>query len=205
MPEVGLFPLSMVLLPGEQVPLHIFESRYRELIDECLDQAAPFGLVLADDAGMRPVGTLATVTEVTERFADGRLTIVVEGGERFRVVELTSGRSFHTAEVEALEDEHDPADEVDVERALELFARLVVLTGAELESPDAGVPYLSFAVAGRFDFSSELKQELLELTSERVRLRRLCDLLAAASETVARQREIAERAQTNGKMHPPGP
>lgn len=204
MGEVGLFPLSMVLLPTEQVPLHIFEPRYRELIGECLERGTPFGLVLADDDGLRQVGTLATVTEVTESFPDGRLTIVVEGGDRFRVVEWTGGRSFHTAEVEALEDRHDPADEADVERALELFGHLVDLTGAEVDGPAADAPLLSFAVAGRFDFSPDLKQELLEATSERERLRRVCELLAAAAETVERQQEIAERARTNGKVHPPG-
>jgi Lon protease-like protein len=203
MDELGLFPLGMVLLPTEQVPLHIFEPRYRELIDECVEQEIPFGLVYADDDGMRAIGTLATVTEVTERFPDGRLTIVVEGGERVRVVELTEGRSFHTAEVEPLEDLDDPPDDEDADRALELFSRLVELTGAEVEAPGADTPQLSFAVAGRFDFSPELKQELLEATSERLRLRRLAELLSAAAETVERQREIAARAQTNGKVQPP--
>ena len=78
--EIGLFPLGLVLLPTEQVPLHIFEPRYRELIGECLEEEEPFGLVYADDDGLRRIGTLATVVEVTDRFEDGRLNIVVEGG-----------------------------------------------------------------------------------------------------------------------------
>src|SRR4051794_37342058 len=94
MEEIGLFPLGLVLLPTEQVPLHIFEPRYRELIGESLEQGVPFGIVYADDDGLRQVGTLATVTEVVERFADGRLNVVVEGGERFRLLELTEGRPF---------------------------------------------------------------------------------------------------------------
>ena len=79
MAEIGLFPLGIVLLPTEQVPLHIFEDRYKELIDECLAEEREFGLVYADDDGLRPVGTLAAVTEVIERFDDGRLNVVVEG------------------------------------------------------------------------------------------------------------------------------
>ena len=89
MDEIGLFPLGLVLLPTEQVPLHIFEPRYRELITECVDEERPFGLVYADDDGIRQVGTLATVVEVTDRFEDGRLNIVVEGGDRFKLLELT--------------------------------------------------------------------------------------------------------------------
>jgi Lon protease-like protein len=97
MSELGLFPLNLVLLPGEQAPLHVFEPRYRELIGECLDENEEFGLVLADDDGIREVGTRAGVIEVVEQFEDGRLNVVVEGRERFRLVELTEGRPFATA------------------------------------------------------------------------------------------------------------
>src|SRR3972149_5024713 len=130
MKEIGLFPLGMVLLPTEQVPLHIFEERYKELIGECLEQSREFGLVYAADDRARPVGT-----EVLEQFEDGRMNVVIEGRERFRLVELTSGRSFSTAEVEPVEDQDDPAAPEDADRALELFRRLVELTGGEGEEP----------------------------------------------------------------------
>lgn len=204
MSEIGLFPLGLVLLPTEQVPLHIFEPRYRELIGESLEQGVPFGIVYADEDGLRQIGTLATVTEVTERFEDGRLSILVEGGERFRLLELTEGRTFVTGLVEPVDDQHDPAEAADIERALTLFARLVELTSSNVEPPAAEAPELSFAIAGCFAFSPDLKQELLAESSERVRLMRLCELLAIAAETVERQREIASRAQSNGKVHPPG-
>jgi ATP-dependent Lon protease len=204
MSEIGLFPLGLVLLPAEQVPLHVFEPRYQELIGESLERGTPFGIVYADDDGLRPVGTLATIIEVSERFEDGRLNIVVEGAERFRLLELTSGRSFVTASVEPFADQDDPAERADVERALALFGRLAELTGSELEAPDPQTPQLSFAVAGRFELSPELKQELLAESSERIRLVRLCELLAIAAETVERQKEIAARAHSNGKVHPPG-
>jgi Lon protease-like protein len=202
MNEIGLFPLGIVLLPTELVPLHIFEERYRELIGECLEEEREFGIVLADDDGLRDVGTLAAVTEVLERFDDGRLNIVVEGRERFRVVEVTTGRSFDTAEVEPVDDEDlaDVGDPDDVERALGLFGRLLELTGTEIEPPDPATPQLSYAVAARFEFVPPLKQELLEERSERVRLKRLCGLLEGAAETLEREREIAARAATNGKV-----
>ena len=105
MDEIGLFPLGMVLLPSERVPLHVFEPRYRELIGECLEDDLEFGLVLADDDGLREVGTRAAITQVLDRFDDGRLNVLVEGRERFRLVTLTSGRSFQTGEVEPVDDE----------------------------------------------------------------------------------------------------
>ena len=202
MEEIGLFPLGLVLLPTEQVPLHIFEPRYRELITECLDEGEPFGLVFADDDGLRRVGTLASVVEVTDRFDDGRLNVVVEGGERFRLVELTDGRTFHTGTIEPLGDLEDPPNPSEVERALAVFARLVELTGAEVESPDVGGGQPSFAIAARFELAADLKLELLEQTSERLRLARLCEILETAAASVERQRAIAELAQTNGHAKP---
>ena len=203
MDEIGLFPLGIVLLPTEQVPLHIFEPRYRELIGETLAGGQPFGIVYGDDDGLREVGTLAAVVEVVDRFEDGRLNVIVEGTSRFRLLELTEGRSFATGRVEDVADQDDPAEPGDVERALTLFARLAEQTESDVEAPDADTPALSFAIAGRFDFSPEIKQELLDESSERVRLKRLCELLELAVETVARQKEIAARAQSNGKVEPP--
>jgi ATP-dependent Lon protease len=202
MEEIGLFPLGLVLLPTEQVPLHIFEPRYRELIAECLDQDEPFGLVFADDDGLRRIGTLASVVEVTDRFDDGRLNVVVEGGARFRLVELTEGRSFHTGTIEPLGDLEDPPTPEDVERAATVFSRLVELTGAEVEPPDVESEQPSFAIASRFELAPDLKLELLEQTSERRRLARLCEILESAAASVERQREIAELAQTNGHAKP---
>ena len=202
MSELGLFPLGIVLLPTEQIPLHIFEERYQELIGECLDLEQEFGLLFADDEGLREVGTRALVTEVLDRFDDGRLNVVVEGRERFRLLELTDGRSFQTGLVEPIEDENDVADPEDSEHALELFHRLVELTGAEVEEPRLSAEQLSFELAGRFEFAPELKQKLLQLTSERKRMHLLAELLAGAATAVEREREIAERAHGNGKVDP---
>jgi ATP-dependent Lon protease len=203
MEEIGLFPLGLVLLPTEQVPLHIFEPRYRELIAECVDNEQPFGLVYADDDGLRRIGTLATVIEVTDRFEDGRLNIVVEGGGRFRLGELTEGRSFHTGTIEPISDLDDPPSVDDVRRGVGLFSKLVELTGADVEVPDESLEQPSFALASRFELAPELKLELLEETSERVRLLRLCEILETVAAAVERQREIAERASKNGRVHPP--
>ena len=93
MPELGLFPLPIVLVPTERIPLHIFEPRYTELIEECLANDTEFGFVLGTgDGAVHEIGTRARVTGVLETLGEGRMNIVVEGGERFRLLELTSGR-----------------------------------------------------------------------------------------------------------------
>ena len=126
MPELGLFPLPLVLVPTERIPLHIFEPRYRELIAQCIEEGEEFGLVLATgDGAVHEIGTRAAVSQVLEELPDGRMNVVVEGGERFRLVELTSGRPFATAVVEDVYDDDDPPEDADTARALDLFGRLV--------------------------------------------------------------------------------
>jgi ATP-dependent Lon protease len=197
--ELGLFPLEIVLLPGERVPLHIFEERYKELIGECLDSSGEFGLLLADDRGVRETGTRARVVDVLERFEDGRLNVVVRGGERFRLLGMTSGRSFQTGEVESLPDDVETPPAADVELVRTLYHRVAEIAGAEPDDLDD--EQLSFAVAARVDFGVEMKQRLLELTSETARLRLLQRLLETAAEALKRVEERRQRAEGNGSMH----
>ena len=200
MDELGLFPLGIVLLPTERLPLHIFEERYKELVGECLEHEAEFGLVYADDDGFRDVGTRAHVVEVLTRFEDGRLNILVEGGERFRLTELTDGRSFNTGLVAPIEDADDPAETAAVDEALRLFEQLREVTESEVDAPDRGDSQLSFALAGKVELPSDEKLALLAETSERVRIELVQELLAHAVLTAQRVRRAAERASTNGKV-----
>jgi len=189
-------------MPSEQVPLHVFEPRYRELIGECLTEGREFGLVLEDEHGRREVGTRAGVIEVLEVFDDGRMNVVVEGRERFRLIELTAGRSFLTAEVEPVADEKDPVSKDVVDRAQTLFRRLAEAAEADVDEPEKPAAALSFALAARIDFGVELRQELLELRSERERLLRLAELMERAIGAIEREREVRERASGNGKVSP---
>jgi Lon protease-like protein len=200
MSEIGLFPLQLVLLPTERVPLHIFEDRYKELIGECLARDDEFGLVFADERGLREIGTLAAVAEVLERFPDGRLNVLIEGRQRFRLVELTRGRSFQTAEIEHVGDHEDPPAEDDVARALEQFARLKEITESEVDDPDPDAGFLSFQLASRVDFGAEVKQQLLEQRSEARRMHVVSELLENAARTMAAEQEVRERASQNGRV-----
>ena len=202
MDEIGLFPLNLVLVPGEQAPLHIFEPRYRELIGECLDFGNDFGLVLEDDEGLRDVGTRCNVVEVIDRFDDGRLNVVVEATERFQLIELTGGRSYRTAEVETLPDESDTPSEDEVEDVLAAYARVVAAAEAELDDLDLDADSVAYQIAARIDFGTVVKQGLLELRSERERVIKLAPMLNQAAEAVEREREIRTRASGNGRVEP---
>jgi len=199
MEELGLFPLGIVLVPTERIPLHIFELRYQELIGECLEHEREFGLVLADDDGVRAVGTRAAVFDVLDRFDDGRLNVAVEGKERFRILAETHGRSFRTAEVEPVGDEEIASEPKTRERAVDLFRKLGRVVETEIDEPDTESGLLSFELAARVDFGPERKQELLELRSEPERLRIVCDLLERAAEAITLERALAESASKNGR------
>jgi len=198
--EAGLFPVGIVLLPTGQLPLDSFEERYQELIGECLELEQEFGLVYADDDGLRDVGTRARVVEVLTRFEDGRLNILIEGGPRFRLTELTDGRSFNTGLVTPIEDDDDRPDESGIDEALRLFGLLRELTESEVEVPDRDTPQLSYALAGKVELAVEDKLGLLTETSERSRMEMLQDLLANAVLTAQRVRRASERASSNGRV-----
>src|SRR5438552_7991664 len=136
MPELGLFPLGIVLLPSERVPLHVFEERYQELIGECIALDEEFGLLYADESGLREIGCRAAVVEVIERFDDGRLNVLVEGRERFRILRHTGGRSFSTADVDAVSDDDLRTAPESAARALGACQRPVAPGGAARGPPD---------------------------------------------------------------------
>lgn len=199
MDEIGLFPLGIVLLPTERVPLHVFEPRYKELIGECLELDVEFGLVYADDDGVREIGTRARVTEVLERFDDGRMNVVVEGGSRFRVENLTHGRSFLTADVVPVEDApgNEPSAE-SIALAAGSFRALAAVAGAETGDLDETAPELSFELAAQVELPTDSKQELLELDSEQRRLELVTELLDVVRATLIATRELGEHAKKNG-------
>jgi Lon protease-like protein len=198
LPDLGLFPLNLVLMPGERVPLHIFEPRYRELIGECLDNLTEFGFIYQQGVALSPVGTRARVEGVLERFPDGRFNVVVAGTTRFRLIEETGGRSFITARVGDLDDIGDRPSEQEVAACLAAFTETQV--GADVPGLDGTPEGLAFAVAAAAGLPNEIKQELLEMLSERDRVVALTEVLTGPAGAEIRAREIEQRASGNGKV-----
>jgi Lon protease-like protein len=199
--ELPLFDLPIVLLPGELVPLHIFEERYKAMIAHCLDRDEPFGIVLSDDEeGTRDVGCTAEIAEILERFEDGRLNLVVSGGAPFRVLDRHEAELFPAGTVEPIDlaSEPEDGDPEARERALGAFAELA---REAAEDPDAVVELPdgdSYAIAGRITLPPETKQMLLETRSEGERMRTLANALEAVQKALSRSRKVAETAKSNG-------
>ena len=202
MSDIPLFPLNVVLMPGAPLPLHIFEDRYKQMVNECLEQESEFGMVFADESGTRDVGCTARIVELVERYEDGRMLILVEGSRRFRLNNVLTGKPYYIGEIDFFEEEAEEDANALAEECIALLERVVEAAtegsvGIEIEPPYRN---LSFAIAGRVEFEAETRQQILELTSEKERLEKVKELLTAAAERLERERHAREKAQTNGHL-----
>ena len=202
MSDIPLFPLNVVLMPGAPLPLHIFEDRYKQMVNECLEQESEFGMIFADESGTRQVGCTARIVELVERYEDGRMLILVEGSRRFRLNNVLTGKPYYMGEIDFFEEEAEEDVNALAEECIALLERVVEAAtegsvGIEIEPPYRN---LSFAIAGRVEFEAETRQQILELTSERERLEKVKELLTAAAERLERERQAREKAQTNGHL-----
>ena len=202
MSDIPLFPLNVVLMPGAPLPLHIFEERYKQMVNECIEAETEFGMVLADESGTREVGCTARIVELVERYEVGRLVILVEGSRRFRLNNIMTGKPYYVGEIEYLEDEADEDVAALAEECIKLLERVVEAAtegsvGIEIESPYRN---LSFAIAGRIEFDLETRQQILEFPTERERLEKVRELLTSAADRLERERKTREIAQTNGRV-----
>jgi Lon protease-like protein len=194
-----LFPLGLVILPQEHVPLHIFEERYKIMIGECLDEDREFGILWLSDDGLKEVGCSARIVRVLERFDDGRLNILVEGAEPFRLLRRIEDLPYPAGDVELLDDA-DAGDVDTADRARERYANLVEQVTETRPQPDELSHLDAYGMAATLDVALEAKQQLLELRSERGRLERLDSLFAEALERIRLAERAAERASGNGSL-----
>jgi Lon protease-like protein len=187
---IPLFPLSMVLLPSMPLPLHIFEDRYKEMMDEIIPAKGEFGVVFAKDDGIVNIGCTATVERVMRRYDDGRLDLLAIGQRRFRIESLDQDKSFLRAEVEFFND--DDATEVPLELRQRATAAYKDLATADEESSEATQPAwentrISFQLARHID-DFDKRQTVLSLRSE---IERLEFLVKVIPEYVAKRARVA--------------
>jgi ATP-dependent Lon protease len=200
--EMPIFELPLALLPGEQLPLHIFEERYKRMIGRSVDEGEPFGVVLRDDEGARSVGCTARVEEVLERFDDGRMNVVVSGQEPFRVLDRFEAPEYPAGEVEVIDEDDGPAlDEDSATAARDAFAELAERATGERPAAEELDGASAYAIAARIELPAETKQKLLELRDEDERMELLANALGAVEAALERAEEAAERASGNGKVH----
>ncbi|HTU32080.1 MAG TPA: LON peptidase substrate-binding domain-containing protein [Solirubrobacteraceae bacterium] len=198
--EFPLFPLGLVALPSELVPLHIFEERYQAMVAHCLEMSSDFGIVWMADDGLRDIGCACTIEKVLERMEDGRSNIVVRGERPFRIVERQSHLAYPAGIVEFLDDESESVDEAAAVGARKVYADLVLrATDREPDSEELAA-LDAYGMAATVDFGADAKQGLLELRSENARLRLVARLFRAATKRLDFVDRAQARARSNGKV-----
>jgi Lon protease-like protein len=198
--DFPLFPLGLVALPGEVVPLHIFEERYRTMIAECLESGREFGIVWAAPDAIRVVGCAMEVTRLIERLEDGRLNILTQGTRPFRVVEEVHHLPYPAGVVEFLQDEPEEPDAPARAGAHEAYARLVEEATDKVMGDEELEPLTAYAMAATVEFGLDAKQGLLDLRSENARLNLVTRLLRAAIKRLDFVERAEVRAKSNGRV-----
>jgi Lon protease-like protein len=198
-----LFPLGLVLIPHELVPLHIFEERYKLMIGECIEEESEFGIVWLSDDGLKEIGCSARISRVLERFEDGRMNVLVEGSSPFRLLRRIEDLPYPAGDIELLEDSAEADAALDAgaaEAARRRYADLVAEVTDERPAADDLAKLDAYGMAATLDVALEAKQMLLELRSERGRLEQLEGLFAEALARIRHAERAAERARGNGSV-----
>ena len=202
---IGLFPLPLVLLPGEILPLHIFEERYKALIGECRASGDVFGVVLRGDDEMAGKGCTAAIDDVIDELDDGRLNIIVTGRERFSLGELLAPDDPDAGYLRGRIEVYDDIDlavapeQFAAAMAEDLFRTMVGLMGVDDPQVPRGESPLSFRLAVAVDFGQPLKQRLLESRSETERLDLLITVMKALIPGLELRKNREQAIGGNGK------
>jgi Lon protease-like protein len=198
--DFPLFPLGIVALPSELIPLHIFEERYKTMIGQCLEDESEFGIVWMSDDGLRPVGCACEIAEVLERMDDGRMNLIARGTRPFRLESRQDTLPYPAGIVEFLTDREEQLDEAASVEAHEAYAKLVQEATDRTPDPEEISGMSAYEMAATVEFGLDAKQGLLDLRSESARLRLLTRLFRAALRRLDFVQRAQARARSNGKV-----
>jgi Lon protease-like protein len=198
--EFPLFPLGLVALPNELIPLHIFEQRYKTMMDECLRDEREFGIVWLADDGLREIGCACEIAEVIERMEDGRMNLVARGTRPFRVLERQGHLAYPAGVVEFRSDRGDELDRELARAAHEAYGDLVRRATDRDPTEEELAEMSAYAMAATVDFGLDAKQGLLDLRSENARLRLVARLFRAAIKRLDFVDRAQARARSNGRV-----
>src|SRR5216684_2617460 len=198
--RIPLFPLNVVLLPGAELPLHIFEPRYREMVKDCLEEKSEFGMLLSLPNGVARVGCTAEILDVVKCYEDGRMDILTAGRAPFRVVDLLTQDPLLEGHVDYLEDRETPANPRIQRELVELFeaCHTLIFDDYPKNLEGASPEDLSYLVCRLLLEKKKWKQQILELRSEADRQERLVAYLREWAPHLQKAEAMRQRAAGNG-------
>jgi Lon protease-like protein len=175
--HIPLFPLNVVLLPGMTLPLHIFEPRYKAMMNTVIEDAVPFGVVLSREDGIATVGCTALVHRVARTYPDGRMDVITVGESAYRIRAVHKDKEYLEATVDLMTDDFQPGAAAPTAELLTLFTDChLLLHGsppADMDIDDRSDRLLAYRIASELPLELETLQELLEIRAEAERRIRL--------------------------------
>lgn len=198
--RIPLFPLDAVLLPGMALPLHIFEPRYKLMIDRCLNEQIEFGVIFASDKGISRFGCTAEIGQKLKEYPDGRMDIITEGHFVFHLLELLEEKEYYEATVEYPAEDSARVDSRKEARVTQMFQQVHLLLAGEewaVANTDADIS-LAYRMAARLPLELDEKQQLLEMRAEPARQEFLTRWLTAFLPQLERRVRMRKRAGGNG-------
>jgi ATP-dependent Lon protease len=173
---IPIFPLRVVLLPDTDLPLHIFEDRYKKMVNRCIEEDLEFGIVYSDGTEIQQVGCTAKISKVIKRYDDGRMDILTTGNQRFYVKELSEEEPYLQASVDYFDDEIEPETQEMIDaarRGVELMDQIEEVSSLSKRKDDLtelNLKVLSFIIANAPGVPDYRRQDFLEMTDTRERL-----------------------------------
>ena len=179
--RIPLFPLTVVLLPGMTLPLHIFEQRYKRMMKTVIDEEIPFGVVLARENGIATVGCTALVRRLARTYPDGRMDLITLGESAYRVRAVHKDKEYLEATVDMMPEDLQPGPSATAEELITLFTDChLLLHGSppgEVNIDDQADGLLAYRIASELPLELETLQELLEMRVEAERRLKLINRL----------------------------
>ena len=198
---IPVFPLGIVVYPGEIVNLHIFEPRYKQLVSECYAEGKPFGIPTVIDNRLNEMGTLVRITEMVKQYENGEMDIRTEGLRVFRMLELIKTvpeKLFSGAIVNYPDNVEGPGKRALMTKVINAMRQLHVLLkiNKDFLKPDAELA--SYDIAHHTGLSLEQEYELLGLLREEQRQEYLKRHLGKVLPVIAEMETLKEKVKLNG-------
>ena len=198
--RIPLFPLDVVLFPGQAVPLHIFEPRYRQMTRYCIDSQSPFGIVYIHEGNLAQTGCSAMIVKILKEYDDGRSDILTAGQSAFRLLRTHDGKPYLEADVEYLDEdfmEVNAAVSAKLDELCNQCHQILYGEDAPQFETEGGIS-LAYHVASELPVDVAIRQGLLEIRSEAGRQERLVAYLSDWYPQLQRREHVRGKAAGNG-------
>ena len=168
--EIALFPINLSVLPYEKVNLHIFEDRYKKLINHSLDVNKTFGIVYTKNKVMSKIGTVVKINEIYKKYDDGRFDLSVKGLERFKILKSYKEHELWNAKIRILDESYEDIDKNYFNLVLDKYLRLILSSKLNNNISQFMNKKTSFDFTKDVILPNSLKQDFLELENEQKRM-----------------------------------